>query len=49
LSADYNVYPTLALRMMPTYVGTNFVGANGSTIQNNLGFNVGVVYRFGRQ
>lgn len=49
VSADYNLYPNLALRFTPTYVATNFVGANGSTIQNNLGFNVGVVYRFGRQ
>lgn len=49
LSADYNLYPSLALRVTPTYVGTNFVGANGSSIQNNVGFNVGVVYRFGRQ
>ncbi len=49
VSADYNLYPNLALRFTPTYVATNFVGANGSTVQNNLGFNVGVVYRFGRQ
>jgi hypothetical protein len=49
VSADYNIYPDLALRFTPTWVGTNFVGANGSTIQNNIGLNIGVVYRFGRQ
>jgi hypothetical protein len=49
VSADYNIYPNLALRFTPTYVGTNFVGVNGSTIQNNIGFNIGVIYRFGRQ
>ncbi len=49
VSADYNIYPNLALRFTPTWVGTNFVGANGSTIQDNIGFNIGVVYRFGRQ
>jgi hypothetical protein len=49
VSADYNIYPDLALRFTPTWVGTNFIGANGSTIQDNIGFNIGVVYRFGRQ
>ena len=75
VSADYNIYPNLALRLTPTWVGTNFAGTktytgtvvtgtpgtpgytvtnvyngeNGSTIQNNIGFNIGVVYRFGRQ
>jgi hypothetical protein len=49
VSADYNVYPNLAVRVTPTYVGTNFVGANGSSIQNNVGVNVGVIYRFGHQ
>jgi hypothetical protein len=49
LSADYNIYPNLALRLTPTWVGTNFIGVNGSTIQNNIGFNVGVVYRFGHR
>ena len=42
---DYNFYPNLAFRVTPTYVGTTF----GSTVQNNVGFNMGVVYRFGRQ
>lgn len=49
LSADYNLYPNLALRFTPTYVATDFVGVNGGTIQNNMGFNAGVVYRFGKQ
>jgi hypothetical protein len=65
-SADYNLYPNLAIRFTPTYVGTNFTsvqtyvqtstngvvhfnGGNSSSIQNNLGFNIGVVYRFGRR
>jgi len=45
VSADYNLYPNLALRLTPTYVGTTF----GGTVQNNLGFNAGILYRFGRQ
>lgn len=49
VSADYNLYPNLALRFTPTYMATDFVGATGSTIQNNLGLNVGVLYRFGRR
>ncbi len=49
LNADYNVYPNLAVRFSPTWVGTNFIGANGSKLQSNLGFNVGILYRFGHQ
>jgi hypothetical protein len=45
VSGDYNFYPNLAFRITPTYVGTTF----GSGIQNNLGINMGVVYRFGKQ
>jgi hypothetical protein len=55
---DYNFYPNLAFRVTPTYVGTTFQGRNvingvgsGATngsIQNNLGVNVGFVYRFGK-
>ncbi|NYF77853.1 outer membrane protein [Granulicella arctica] len=41
---DYNLFPNLAARVSPTYVGTTF----GGTVQNNFGFNLGVVYRFGR-
>jgi hypothetical protein len=43
ISGDYNLYPNLALRLTPTYVGTTF----GGGIQNNLGINAGIVYRFG--
>ncbi len=49
VSADYNLYPNLALRFTPTWVGTNFVGPNGSKIQDNIGFNLGILYRFGKQ
>ena len=41
---DYNFYPNLAARFTPTYIGTTF----GGTVQNNLGFNLGLVYRFGK-
>ena len=52
---DYNFYPNLAFRISPTYLGTFFRrdpadvnhGPNG-TIQNNWGFNMGIVYRFGK-
>ncbi len=52
---DYNLYPNFAIRVTPTYLGTFFrlspddtsPGSHGS-IQNNLGVNVGLVYRFGR-
>jgi hypothetical protein len=43
---DYNLGPALALRLQPGYWFTTF----GSTSQvKNLGFNIGLVYRFGRQ
>ncbi len=45
VNLDYNIYNNLAFRVQPTYVLTTF----GSTVQNNLGVNLGVVYRFGRQ
>jgi hypothetical protein len=45
VSYDYNFYPNLAFRVTPTYVGTTF----GSTLQNNLGVNAGLVIRFGKQ
>ncbi|CAN5714337.1 hypothetical protein BH10ACI4_BH10ACI4_35470 [soil metagenome] len=62
INLDYNLYPNLALRLTPTYVGTTFRGieyntvnnipvATGKTngsIQNNLGVNIGIVYRFGK-
>jgi hypothetical protein len=41
---DYNFYPNLAMRVTPTYLGSTW----GGTIQNNLGVNLGVIYRFGR-
>ena len=42
---DYNLYPNIAFRIAPSYLGTTF----GSTLQNNGGFEMGVLYRFGRQ
>jgi hypothetical protein len=43
---DYNISPGLAFRIQPGYWLTTF----GSTTQvKNLGFNAGIVYRFGRQ
>ena len=43
VNLDYNFYPNLAARLTPTYVGTTF----GGTVENSLGFNIGLVYRFG--
>ena len=45
VSGDYNLFPNLAVRITPTYVGTTF----GGKMQNNVGFNMGVLYRFGKQ
>jgi hypothetical protein len=42
---DLNVYPNLAFRIAPSYLGTTF----GGSLQNNLGFEMGLVFRFGRQ
>jgi hypothetical protein len=42
---DYNLGPGLALRLSSVYLVSHY----GSEFQNNLGFNAGVVYRFGRQ
>ena len=44
VNVDYNLYPNFAVRVAPTYTGTTF----GGTVQNNLGFKAGVVYRFGK-
>ncbi len=44
-AVDYNLGPALAVRLMPNYLLTNF----GGEIQDNLGFTIGVVYRWGRQ
>ncbi|WP_158822369.1 outer membrane protein [Granulicella sp. S156] len=55
LNVDYNVYPNIAVRFTPTYVATTFSSLNVTTnkstgvIQNNLGFNAGIVYRFGHK
>ncbi len=43
--ADYNLYNNFAVRVQPTYLATTF----GSKVQNNLGVEIGLVYRFGRQ
>ena len=45
VSVDYNLGPALALRLTPNYL----LSLYGSDTQNNLGFNVDVVYRFGRK
>ena len=52
---DYNFYPNLAFRISPTYVGTFYrldpadtLHGSPGTIQNNFGFNAGIVYRFGK-
>jgi hypothetical protein len=42
---DLNVYPNLAFRIAPSYLGTTF----GGSLQNNVGFEMGLVVRFGRQ
>ena len=42
---DVNFFPNLAFRFAPNYMGTTF----GGDLQNNLGINLGLVYRFGRQ
>jgi hypothetical protein len=46
---DYNFYPNLAFRVSPTFVGTTFTSPQGGNFQSNVGFNAGIVYRFGRQ
>lgn len=42
---DLNVYPNLAFRIAPSYLGTTY----GGSYQSNMGFEMGLVYRFGRQ
>jgi hypothetical protein len=42
---DYNLGPGFAIRLTPNYLMTDY----GSELQHNLGFNIGAVYRFGRQ
>jgi hypothetical protein len=43
---DYNLGPALAVRLQPGYWLTTF---SGTPQVKNLGFNIGIVYRFGRQ
>lgn len=45
VNVDMNIYPNLAFRVSPNYSPTMF----GSNLQNNLGINLGLVYRLGRQ
>jgi hypothetical protein len=45
MNLDLNLYPNLAFRIAPSYLGTTF----GGTIENNAGFEMGLVYRFGHQ
>jgi hypothetical protein len=42
---EANITPNLSLRLAPEYMATGF----GSTLQNDLGFTYGFVYRFGKQ
>ncbi|QNI32502.1 hypothetical protein H7849_00250 [Alloacidobacterium dinghuense] len=44
-SVDYNLSPTLAVRLTPSYLMSRY----GGSTQNNLGFTAGVVWRWGRQ
>ena len=44
-SLDLNFYPNISFRITPSYTGTTF----GGSLQNNAGFEMGLVYRFGRQ
>jgi hypothetical protein len=43
--AEYNMTPNIGFRVAPEYYLTGF----GSTEQNGLGYNIGIVYRFGKQ
>lgn len=45
LNADFNLFPNLAIRITPAWLGTTF----GGNLQNNVGLNAGVLYRFGHQ
>jgi hypothetical protein len=42
---EYNLSPSIGFRVAPEYYATGF----GSTLQNNLGYTGGLVYRFGKQ
>jgi len=45
IAGEYNLSPSIGLRVAPEYFLTGF----GSTLQNNLGFTAGIVWRFGKQ
>jgi hypothetical protein len=42
---EYNLAPNLGIRIAPEYYLTGF----GSSLQSNLGFTAGLVYRIGKQ
>jgi len=42
---EYNLAPNVGIRVAPEYYATGF----GSTIQNNLGYTIGLVVRVGKQ
>lgn len=42
---EYNISPEMSLRVAPEYFATGF----GSSYQNNLGFTIGLGYRWGKQ
>lgn len=45
LIGEWNLTPSLSLRLAPEYMGNGF----GSTMQNDLGFTYGFVYKFGKR
>jgi hypothetical protein len=45
VSADWNLSPSVAFRFSGNEVITNY----GSSFQENLGGNLGIIYRFGRK
>ena len=45
LIGEWNISPSFSLRLAPEYTGNGF----GSTMQNDLGFTYGFVYRFGKR
>jgi len=45
IPVEYNLTPNVGLRLGPEYFATGF----NSTVQNSIGFNGGIVVRFGKQ
>jgi hypothetical protein len=43
--AEYNLTPNIGIRVAPEYYATGF----GSSVQSNLGYTAGIVYRIGKQ